>query len=134
MRVIDPGHEYVLNHLDGNGEQRLVFVKREGEGYPGNVGSHEGTTMQEVLRALIHRAKYVQNQIPCTETYEAISSMRDALYRFEMRAARRHGRDRVYIAAHYENIESEPICEKCGHVGCGGNCRAPAIESTERKV
>jgi hypothetical protein len=40
MRVFDPGHKY------------LKFVKREGDNYPRNRGHYEGTTSQEVLRAL----------------------------------------------------------------------------------
>jgi hypothetical protein len=53
VRTLDPGHRYALANLDGDGEDMLTFVKREGMLYPGNVGSHAGTTMQEVLRALI---------------------------------------------------------------------------------
>lgn len=49
-----------------------MFVKREGEHFPGNVGHYPGTTMQEVLRVLIDRAKYVNSQIPCLETEMAI--------------------------------------------------------------
>lgn len=55
MKVIDPGHVYDLRSLDGEQLNRLVFVKREGPSYPGNVGHYPGTTMQEVLRALIDR-------------------------------------------------------------------------------
>ncbi len=47
MRVIEPGHIYALNHLDGQANQHLTFVNRE-EGT-----SHEGTQTQEVLRATI---------------------------------------------------------------------------------
>lgn len=59
MTVIDPGHEYLMDSLDGEQTNRLVFVKRQGVKYPGNVGAHPGTTMQEVLRALLERLKYV---------------------------------------------------------------------------
>src|SRR5271157_4800434 len=97
MRILDPGHSYVLDHIDGLGKTTLRFVKREGEGYPRNVGHHEGTTMQEVLRALIERAEYVQGQIPCPETEAAIEHMKLAVHGMELRAARRHGRDVVDI-------------------------------------
>src|SRR5258707_13345918 len=66
-----------LINLDGVCMQTLQFVKREGEGYPGNIGHHEGTTMQEVLRVLIDRAKYINGQIPCDETLLGIYNMRD---------------------------------------------------------
>ena len=120
MRVLDAGHKFALRHLDGPGEEVLQFVKREGKGYPGNVGHYEGTTMQEVLRALISRAKYVDGQIPCYETDKSIELMRGALRWFEVRAARRHGR----VFECNEPIETADTCEKCGHIGCNGECRA----------
>lgn len=119
MKVIDPGHEYTLDSLDGEHENRLVFVKREGQKYPGNIGSHPGTTMQEVLRALIDRAEYVNNQIPCSETETAIHHMQYALYAFETRAARRHKRKIPDIKA---AVSGAGKCMKCGHVGCTGGC------------
>jgi hypothetical protein len=126
VKVLDPGHQYSLRHLDGDGEETLQFVKREGKGYPGNIGHHEGTTMQEVLRVLIHRAKYVNKQIPCRETELAIKHMRTAIYQFEVRAAFRHGR-RFRMPDGL--IEEEPTCVKCGHIGCEGACRpSPAVE------
>jgi hypothetical protein len=43
MRIIDPGHDYILSVYDGEGEQRLTFMKREGPGFPGNIGHYPGT-------------------------------------------------------------------------------------------
>ena len=93
MRVIDPGHEYMLECLDGNDYVHLKFVKREGDGYPGNVGSHSGTNIQEVLRALIDRVKYLDNQIPCENNKWILSHLRKSLQELEDRAALRHGRE-----------------------------------------
>src|ERR1700760_4852576 len=45
MRVIEPGHVYELDHLDGDQKSRLTFVNRENT-------PHEGTQTQEVLRAI----------------------------------------------------------------------------------
>lgn len=115
MRVLDPGHRYALTHLDGDGETVLQFVKREGDGYPGNVGTSEGVTIQEVLRALIDRGKYVQDQIPCPETEMAIEHMISAVHSLEVRAARRHGRTEPTV---HESVYG-PTCS-CGHVGCDG--------------
>lgn len=43
MQVIDPGHDYNLATLDGDGSSvRLTFVKREGPGFPGNIGCYPG--------------------------------------------------------------------------------------------
>lgn len=116
MKIIDPGHDYELDSLDGPFPQRLVFVKREGAKYPENVGSHPGTTMQEVLRALIDRAEYVNNQIPCAETEAAIGLMKSAILLFELRAATRHGRH-----LQLDSLDAILACEKCvtcGHIGC----------------
>lgn len=119
MKILDPGHCYSLNSLDGECEQTLTFVKREGPGYPGNVGSHPGTIMQEVLRALIERCEYVQRQVPCAETEAAANLLRAALWLFEARAARRHGRtlDLPLSAV----VSGEGKCKTCGHVGCAGH-------------
>jgi hypothetical protein len=120
MEVLDPGHEYNLSSLDGGEPVHLTFVKREGPKYPGNVGSHPGTTMQECLRALIERGKYVNGQVPCAETEAAIALMRSVLLLLEVRAARRHGHhlDRSFLGG----IEQVRGCKKCGHIGCLGRC------------
>lgn len=117
MFVRDPGHDYVLASLDGDAPQRLTFVKREGPGFPGNVGSHPGTTTQEVLRALIDRAKYVNGQVPCAETEAAEALMQSALFLLELRAARRHARIPAAFATLDEAINGA-ACPRCGHVGC----------------
>lgn len=121
MRVIDPGHEYQLDSLDGELEQRLIFVKREGAKYPGNTGHHPGTTLQEVLRAIIERSEYVNRQIPCAETTLAVGLLQSALYLLESRAARRHGRtlDQPLV----DVLSGLSKCAKCGHVGCTGGGR-----------
>lgn len=115
IQVLDPGHEYLLNSLDGEQENRLVFVKREGEKYPGNIGSHPGTTMQEVLRALIDRATYVNNQIPFEETQRAILYMKLVIYYLEVRASIRHGNIPDFSAK--EAVYGK-TCTKCGHIKC----------------
>src|SRR5262252_4553646 len=101
MKVIDPGHLYLLRHLDGVGGELLRFVKRVGPGYPGNNGdTYPGTQIQEVLRALIDRIKYVSAQAERLGDLESLednavceSARRAALYYLEVRAARRHGRE-----------------------------------------
>ena len=123
MRIVDPGHVYRLQVLDGgeqHTEQTLTFVKREGAKYPGNVGQHPGTNIQEVLRACIDRLHYLDNQAPSGFNTTAIDHIVKALHGLEMRAAYRHGRqapsvyDAVYAAT----------CIKCGHVECVGECHA----------
>src|SRR5947207_924247 len=92
MKVIDPGHTYSLRSLDGDGDVRLRFVKRQGPGYPGNIGSHSGTTTQEVVRALIDRTKYVDKQIPNQRNVQVLYHLRSILFELELRAAERHNR------------------------------------------
>lgn len=122
MEVIDPGHFYSLKSFDSltsDPAEYLIFVKREGENYPGNEGAHRGTTSQEVLRALIERSEYVNNQKPCAETEAAIGLLKAALLLFELRAARYHER---FLDLPLEEVINGTTCSKCGHSGCQGNC------------
>lgn len=123
MKVIDPGHMYALDELDADYVRKpvyLEFVKRMGENYPGNLTAHAGTTMQEVLRALIDRASYVNNQIPCAETQAVIGLLQTAILLLEQRAARRHGRTLELTVLDF--IQERATCMKCGHIGCEGSC------------
>jgi hypothetical protein len=136
MRVLDPGHAYELRHLDGTGVSVLVFVKREGPGYPGNVGHHQGTNLQEVIRALINRVQYLDGQIHHGRNDEVIWLLRVALVELELRAAERHQREFMPFEG---EIEEQPTCLQCGHVQCSGSCEAhalrkgvPAVESGVR--
>lgn len=125
MRVLDPGHVYALAHLDGISESVLTFVKREGPGYPGNVGHHEGTNLQEVLRALISRVQYLNAQISDDRNVTVLILLRGALRELEIRAAERHGRRFVWPDNIGYEIETAPVCEQCGHIGCDGRHHAP---------
>lgn len=124
MKVIDPGHFYLLDVLDAppfpgaDHTQRLIFVKREGEGYPGNVGHHEGTNVQEPLRACIDRLEYLDGQIPHRNTQDAIALIKAAVMALEERAAERHGRP---IDFDVEEAVHGATCGACGHVHCRGN-------------
>lgn len=87
MKIIDPGHIYELQQL-GGGTQKLTFVKRSG----GTISYDQewvGVQVQEVLRALIDRTKYLNDVLPCVETQDALHNLRMALFEFEARAWRR---------------------------------------------
>lgn len=116
MKVIDPGHKYQLNHLDGINTSILTFVKRIGENYPGNENPHEGTNIQEVLRVLISRCKYLNKQIYSPHTEEVIYLLRLALFSLECRNAERKGR--TFLRSVDDNIELLPTCQICGHIDC----------------
>lgn len=122
MRILDHGHQFALTHLDGNLEEILTFVKREGHGYPGNLGSHPGTNIQEVIRACMSRLRYLDAQIHHVTNNDALDAFRDALWALETRAAERHGR--TLDPQLHASIENEPTCPQCGHVGCEAICGA----------
>lgn len=121
MKEIDPGHYYQLHILDGpapllepNG--CLIFVKREGEKYPGNVGHYPGTLLQECWRAEIARLKYLNQQEWHETNDEAIEALRSCIYGLEKRAAERHGTQLVIKDPRNFEIENLPICLTCGHI------------------
>lgn len=118
MKVIDPGHTYALNVLDGPSPLILTFVKRIGDKYPGNKNAYPGTQSQEVIRALIDRAKYVNEQEPHEANKQVISCLQQCLFELENRAAQRHGR---ILRAKSEGIELIPSCLKCGHIECSND-------------
>ena len=124
MLIIDAGHEYQLDSIDGGPPQSLRFVKRCGKGFPFNSGQHSGTNVQEVLRALIDRTEYLNNQKPCAETEAAAGCLRAALALYEMRAARRHGR---HLDLHStQELMCGETCSRCGHIGCEGHAAIDA--------
>lgn len=121
MQVIDPGHAYKLDQFDGPdvpqvGFNGLRFMKRYGPGYPGNTSAYPGTNSQEVIRALIDRMLYVNNQVPDARNLGVIKNLRECLWFLEERAAERHGIELVWNAK--LPIEQWPTCAHCGHVAC----------------
>jgi hypothetical protein len=118
VRVLDPGHFYLLHELDKpRDEQNLVFVKRNEpqEKFPGNVGRYPGTTLQEVLRACIDRLKYVNKQQPDARNFVVIQHLRMAIWLLEIRAAIKHKRVLKCLPV---EIELKPTCPSCGHIEC----------------
>lgn len=103
MQVIDPGHTYKLDFYDTDPSdtledrmdhylmRTLVFVKRSGPKHPNNTSSYPGTNCQEVLRALIDRVLFLDNQVQCWHNKFIIFGLRLALYMFELRNAQIKG-------------------------------------------
>lgn len=81
MKVLHPGHRYELAHLDGVRITTLQFVQRAPL-HP----AQEGTTCQEVLRALIDRVKVLDAERPWGGNTEILLMLRRALILFETRA------------------------------------------------
>jgi hypothetical protein len=123
VRVLDPGHLFSLVPLDGDEQQLLRFVKRQGPKYPGNSSAYVGTTTQEVLRALIARTLYVDGQESNPLNHLVLRNLREALRMLEMRAAKRA--DRVLSPEFMFSTEPETYttCKRCGHVECAQVCK-----------
>ena len=119
MKIIEAGHSYLVDSLDGGNQQPLVFVKREGDNFPFNHGTHPGTNVQEVLRVLIDRTRYLLSQKPCAETECALHNLESALLHYEVRAARRHGRQLDLYSV--QQLMCGTTCKICGHIGCEGH-------------
>ena len=121
MKVIDPGHSYELDSYDGGEPIRIDFMKREGEGYPGNIGHHSGTNLQELFRVAIDRDKYLNNQVHDGNNDVIICKCREILWLLEERAARRHNIDQFDFRPDLDEMESIPYCTVCGHIVCRGH-------------
>jgi hypothetical protein len=122
MRVIDPGHKYKVSYLENKGEDTITFVKRMGPGFPGNNSEYSGTNCQELLRVLIDRVLYLDNQKSSKLNLIILSSLRVALWCFESRAAQLKG---YSFSKPQKNIEKLPFCSYCGHIA---NCEERKCE------
>lgn len=80
MRVLDKGHKYELNHLDGSQTQTIQFCNREGG------TEQEGCTTQEVIRVLIDRTYYCNDCLPWSGNEHIVNHLRMALALHEARA------------------------------------------------
>ena len=83
MDVIDKGHRYSLkkNGKNENCRNELVFYKDADI----NSDGYDGTTNQEVIRALIDRIKFLNKQKPCEYNREIVYHLRMALVLHEKR-------------------------------------------------
>lgn len=115
MKVLDPGHRYELDQFDGNGSNILQFMKRQGPGYPGNIGTSPGTNIQETLRVLIDRIIYLNDQMQDFRDISIVALLRDSLWLLEERAAERHN---LTLPQRWIQVEKMPTCKHCGHVVC----------------
>ena len=119
MEVLDPGHMFLLDVLDGYTKIPLIFVKRDdpSEKYPGNVGHYSGTTIQEVLRATISRVLYLDNQMPSWQNKHLLKHLRDSIECLEDRNSEKKG-GWYKISGDTRDIEDLPTCPKCLHINC----------------
>jgi hypothetical protein len=128
MICIDPGHRYLVKGFDSSISQVIEFMKRIGEGYPGNdPPAYGGTNCQELLRVVIDRVEYLNKQKESNYNRHILDALRNVLLMFEERAAEMHGMDDVLtkrISAEpgfVKNIEKVSVCNVCGHLVCHGH-------------
>ena len=125
MKVLDPGHKFFVDVYDNQAaapndqSELIIFMKRTGPLYPGNVNAYPGTNCQELLRVLISRLIYLDGQDSCVQNHINLLFARQMLWNFEDRAAKRHGIVEFNIPI--EGIEDRPTCMVCGHIVCGGH-------------
>lgn len=135
MEVLDLGHSYLVHQYDAHPdsgfiEANITFMKRNepSEKYPGNINYYPGTNCQEVLRVLIDRVNYLDNQQEDYDNNEIIHSLRKDLYLFERRNWwNKHHTEKGWFE-HFgskgidtisdQPIELLPTCRTCGHWFC----------------
>ncbi len=90
MQVLEKGHIYTLRTRtpqgftsNGKVQNQLVFINKQ----PGQ--EHDGTTTQEVLRALIDRTRHCANCMPHRNNEQIVYHLRMALALHEARALER---------------------------------------------
>lgn len=93
MKVLITGHLYELDSLEGTNPQQLQFIHKarlNPEDPLSLTTIQDGTTNEEVIKALIDRLETMNKQLPNRDTSIAITHLEDALMRLERRT-----RDRV---------------------------------------
>jgi hypothetical protein len=116
MRIVEPGHLYLVKNIDGPGEQEIRFVRRRDERALLLDEFKPGILSQELLRVLIDRTRYLNDEDPCAEDVEIIHKLRDCLRLFEARAARR-------TIEKLPMPETASACPRCHHILC--SCAHP---------
>jgi hypothetical protein len=72
------------------------------------------------VKYLNGQAAQLEDDASLADNAAVLHDLRRALFRLEKRAARRHNRElssKVWMRA---DIENEPTCQTCGHIGCDG--------------
>lgn len=126
MRVVEPGHVYLLRNVDGDGEQEIRFVRRRGDEatlLPQDE-REQGILTQELLRVAIDRTDYLNAEAPCVENVTIMTALRTALAAYESRAARR-------TIEKQPMIERTDVCEECQHVLCDHRGYGKAVKDID---
>lgn len=84
IKASDNAARFVLERPDNRTLARVEF--QQGTVSPCGLN---GVTNEQLLAILIHRTLYLDSLVPCNENKIAITSMRNALAAFDLRAAHR---------------------------------------------
>ena len=82
MKILDKGHKYKLKNLKTKNNQTLCFYK---DGKINQSKTKKGTSNQEVLRVLIDRVLFMENQKHHYLNKKILKHLRKALVLHEMR-------------------------------------------------
>ncbi len=88
MKILYPGHSYLLPNQDGSGEQRIDFVRRKPHHEP-----VPGILNQQLLRVLIDRVGVLNAEKPWEGNARILMHLRLAIAEHECRALIRHVED-----------------------------------------
>lgn len=95
MKVLEPGHLYELESMEGTNPQKIQFIKKEKliSDDPETNGKFatitDGTTNEEVLEVLIDRTKTLGEKLPSRENSLALTKLEEALLWFNRRTQNR---------------------------------------------
>lgn len=94
VKIIDDGHRYEVENLEGGEPQVLQFIKKVLKEPDSTelVTEVNGTTNEEVLSVLIDRMVYLQNLLPCAENTQISALLDQAMALIKKRAADRDAR------------------------------------------
>ncbi len=81
MKILYPGHSYLLPNQDGSGEQRIDFVRRKPHHEP-----VPGILNQQLLRVLIDRVGVLNAEKPWEGNARILMHLRLAIAEHECRA------------------------------------------------
>ena len=107
MRIIKAGHIFSLKNVDHPDSQLLTFINK------GNNEDSPGTNNQEVIRALISRVKFLDDQLPFSYTIEKGSGYGERDYSVIPLSDFNSLKGTIL---NNENIEIDPVKQEDGNI------------------
>lgn len=97
MKVITVGHKYELPSFENGTPQTIQFIEKTqvttGPDHTKLETVNDGTTNEEVLKALIDRLQYLNGKFPCRENAIVITKLEESLMWLNKRTADRLARN-----------------------------------------